>query len=57
MLFLLICRTEGGARAVRVRLLLLTEVTIPDKKIKDKDTMQIIIDTYWETQGINLINK
>jgi len=57
MFFLLICRTEGGARAVRARFLLLTEVTILDKIIKDKDTMQIIIDTYWETQGINVKNK
>ena len=57
MIFLLICRTDGGATAVRARFLLFTEITILDKKIKGKDTMQIIIDTYWETQGINVNNK
>lgn len=34
-----------------------TEVTTLEKKIKGKDTMQIIIDTYWETKGINVKNK
>ena len=33
-----------------------TEISTLEKKIKGRDRMQLLIDTYWEAQGINVKN-